>query len=185
MEEGLDEGYRWQPRLGERAASAWREAEEHRREGKILELLVEGFNRGGLLVRPWGLPPGLRDEDRLEALSRWMGRSLRLQVVEVDARGRRLVLSPQTSEDVRHASRLWRELAPGHRRRGVVTRRSELGAFVDVGAIEGLIHISELSWGRMARPDQVLSPGQELEAQLLQVDPRRRRLALSLRQAAF
>lgn len=216
MEERLDEGY-WQalleevesgtgepalarerPRRSEAVRArgetqAWQDAEEYRREGKIVEVTVEGYNRGGLLVRLWGLdgfvpashlpdlPLGLRNENRLEALSRWRGRSLRLQVIEVDPQERRLVLSPQLGEQVRLASRLWQELAPGDRRRGVVTRLSDFGAFVEVGGIEGLIHISELSWGRVTHPAQVLSPSQEVEVYVLQVDARRRRLALSLK----
>jgi small subunit ribosomal protein S1 len=78
-------------------------------------------------------------------------------------------------------SELFHSLQPGSKVRGTVTNITDFGVFVDLGGVEGLIHISELSWGRVSHPNQIVSLGQEIEVQVLDVSVERCRVALSLK----
>ena len=76
---------------------------------------------------------------------------------------------------------LFNNLEPGQNITGTVTNITDFGVFIDLGGVEGLIHISELSWGRVAHPSQIVKLGQDIEAQVLEISPERCRVALSLK----
>ncbi|MBI2845977.1 MAG: S1 RNA-binding domain-containing protein [Chloroflexi bacterium] len=169
---------------------AWRLAEESHQQQEIKEVVVEGYNRGGLVTSLWGLEGfipasylsdlrGGEDEaDLKEQLSRYVGRVLQVKVLEVDRPGARLILSPRDS--AREPSKFdLSGLAAGKVVRGRITRIADFGAFVDIGGVEGLLHVSEIAWGRVPHPAQVLKVGEEVEVYILDVDPHRRRVALS------
>ena len=159
-----------------------------------VDLQVVGFNRGGLLVK-WndvvGFVPasqlceGLPYEDeqsRLDALSARVNDVLTLKVIEVDPLQSRLILSERASRRVQEPDLTVLEtLRPGDVCRGAVTNLCTFGAFVDLGGAEGLIHISELSWGRVSHPADVLQSGQEVDVFVLNVDRERGRVGLSLK----
>lgn len=153
---------------------------------------VTGFNRGGLLVRAQefqGFVPrshlvanatgGKKGEAFLET---YVGRELELKVIECDPERGRIVLSERAAQS-RPGSRqeLLETLIEGQRTTGMVTNVTPFGAFIDLGGVEGLVHISELSWGRVAHPREVASPGQELEVVILELDSERGRVSLSLK----
>ena len=113
-----------------------------------------------------------------------VGRVLDLKVLEVNrSRNRAIFSERQFVEEIRNErkARLIEELKEGEVRRGRVTGISSFGAFVDMGGADGLVHISEMSWGQVDRPEQVVAVGQELDVYVLRVDPESKKIALSLK----
>lgn len=174
--------------------AAWKDLEALWHKGEITTAIVTGWNRGGLLVR-WndlqGFVPASQlkevpifesDEARDELLSRWVGEELRLKVIELDPSRNRLVFSERaTLWGPGDAERLLAELKPGDIREGYVSNLCDFGAFVDLGGVDGLIHISELSWGRVIHPAKHLSLGQKVRVLVLAVDREERHVSLSLK----
>ena len=171
----------------------WREAEESLSQGEVWEVKVAGYNRGGLLV-DWkgiigflplshleGFPSDLDVEERQKMLASWVGETLQCKIIEVDRERERLLFSQRALGWEGDPEKLWEELTPGEVRRGRVIRLCSFGAFVDLGGFDGLLHISELSWHHVERPEEVLKIGQEIEVYILDVDRERKRVALSLK----
>jgi small subunit ribosomal protein S1 len=172
----------------------WAQARKYFETGELLTLEVTGFNRGGLLVDWDGLhgfvpashllefsPYG--DEDhRLSELEQWVGTCLKLKVIELDPHEGRFILSQRmTSDETKRRAELFSEIKPGDVCEGRVTNLCSFGAFVDLGGFEGLIHISELSWGRVDHPRDVLEGGQSVDVYVLNLDPGEGRIGLSLK----
>lgn len=161
---------------------------------ETIELSVTNYNRGGLLVdgkRLHGFVPishlldvpcELSEEERESILASYMGRSLALKVIECDkARGRVVFSERAALVQSGRRNQLLEELKVGTCVRGVVTNVTDFGVFVDLGGVEGLVHVSEISWGRVNHPGDVVQVGQEVNAYILQVDKERSRIALSLK----
>jgi small subunit ribosomal protein S1 len=172
----------------------WEEAYDLMRRGEVLELPVVGCNRGGLLVGWNGLrgfvpashlltlTPSADEETRQEELRHFIGTKLSLKIIELGPDSDRFVLSERaTRADVGHRDDILNHLKPGDVREGRVTNLCSFGAFIDLGGFEGLIHISELSWGRVGHPSDVLQPGQTVTVYILNVEPERERVGLSLK----
>ncbi|MCS6963530.1 30S ribosomal protein S1 [Thermoflexus sp.] len=173
----------------------WREARTLLESGQPLTVTVVGYNRGGLIVQAERLPRGfipashllqfpnaLNGPFRKSALARYVGQTLRVRVIEVDEVGGRFVLSERLAhQDEARIEALLAELRPGEVRRGRVTKVTAFGAFVDLGGFEGLLHLSEMSWGRVTDPGAIVQAGQELEVLVLDVLPEERRVQLSLK----
>ena len=172
----------------------WVPAQEAFERGSTIQALVTGWNRGGLLVR-WGelqgfVPisqlgevPIIEDESlRDEALAHWVGEELDLRVIELDPGRNRLVFSeratrwaPEEGETLLH------QLAPGQMREGLISNICPFGVFVDLGGLDGLVHISELSWGRVSHPHDVVALGERVSVRVLSVDLEHHRVALSIK----
>jgi small subunit ribosomal protein S1 len=121
-------------------------------------------------------------EERKAELASRIGEKLKLRVIEVDREKGRLILSErQLALGGRSADDVWERICEGDVCRGLVTNLCSFGTFVDLGGVEGLIHISEMSWGRVAHPRDVLRSGDEVEVYVLSVDRERQRIALSLK----
>ena len=177
----------------------WLKAEELLKSQEVFEGLVAGFNRGGVTIkvgRLRGFVPtsqlvsvqAMSQEsasDNLEArLADLVGKQLRLKVVELDQKRNRLILSErQANRDWRKQAkeRLLSELKKGDKCSGIVTSMSDFGAFIDLGGADGLVHLSEITWGHINHPGEALKVGQRVEAYVLNVDMDRRRIGLSLR----
>ncbi len=170
----------------------WEEAHDSMAQGEILELPVVGCNRGGLLVGWNGLrgfvpashllelSPSADEGKRQEVLRRLVGTRLSLRIIELDPDDQRLVLSERAAQgDDQQGHNLLKELEPGDICHGRVTNLCSFGAFVDLGGFEGLVHISELSWGRVGHPGDVLELGQSVDVYVLNVEPERERVGLS------
>jgi small subunit ribosomal protein S1 len=163
----------------------WLRAEQLLERGELFESQVTGVNRGGLLVsfgRVRGFVPNShlrRGRPRgLEAKSKLVGQTLSLVVLEVNQRRRRLVLSERMA-NARKRDQLMKELAEGQVRQGIVSNLVDYGAFVDLGGMDGLVHISEIDWEYVDHPRDVLSVGDEVKVQVLSVDHERGRIGLS------
>ncbi len=173
--------------------SDWGEVERLFQEGAILELPVIGYNRGGFVVQfnsikgfvPLSqvsfIPSGLSPSERLSFLSNWVGEKLKLKIIEVDRNRNRLVLSEREALLESKGENFWEKVQPGSVLRGVVTTIKPFGVFVELGGIEGLVHISEISWNRIEHPSQVLKSGQEVDVLVVDVNPQERRIALSIK----
>jgi len=174
--------------------SDWERAMTLYRQDGIVELKVTGYNRGGLLVEGEGLNgfvpcshlldlPFQPSEDRREdCLSVYVNRMLRLKVIECVPEEARMVFSERAARaEAGKRPALFSTIQPGQRIDGEVTNITEFGVFVDIGGVEGLIHISELSWGRVSHPGQVCQVGQQIEVLVMEVAPERCRIALSLK----
>lgn len=157
-------------------------------------LPVVGHNRGGLLVE-WdslrGFIPASQLIDfpvtadvqvRREALVTRVGQELRLRVIELDEQQNRLILSERAAQ-VQPGTRahVLSTICEGDVCSGVVTNLCDFGVFVDLGGLEGLIHISELSWGRVGHPGDILERGETIQVYVMSVDQDQGRVALSLK----
>jgi small subunit ribosomal protein S1 len=176
------------------ASDQWQHAREALEQGRVLELQVVGFNRGGVLVG-WdslrgfvpashlvNLSPSADEDQRYDELRGLVGSRLRVKVIELDPERERFVLSERAShldEDQRQG--VLNTLCPGDICQGHVTNLCSFGAFVDLGGLEGLVHVSELSWGRVDHPRDVLHAGQPVEVYVLNIDRRRGRVGLSIK----
>jgi small subunit ribosomal protein S1 len=174
--------------------SDWDRMRELQGRDETIEMAVVGSNRGGLLVE-WGtlrgfvpasqlldFPSTPHPQQRQKALNARMGQMLALRVIELDEEANRLIFSERAARAMpgERAGILTRVRA-GDVVSGVVTNLCDFGAFVDLGGLEGLIHISEMSWGRVGHPADMLQRGDTVEAYVLDVHPDAGRIALSLK----
>ena len=172
----------------------WEEAASYSENDRTIELEVAGFNRGGLLVT-WNslrgfvpasqlvdFPVDTDEEIRNESLAERVDKQLVLRIIEIDMLRNRLILSERAAqvESGRRVT-IFDELVKGQNCEGMVTNLCDFGAFVDLGGVEGLIHISELSWGRISHPRDVLSSGDKVKVHIMGVDSDQGRVALSLK----
>jgi small subunit ribosomal protein S1 len=161
---------------------------------QVITLEISGFNRGGLLVGGKGVHgfvpishlleiSCLTDETEKETiLSGYVGRTVAFKVIECDPERGRVVFSERAAlAESGKRNLLFSEIYPGKRVCGVITNITEFGVFVDLGGVEGLIHVSELSWGRVRHPTEVAKVGETVQAYVIQVDQDRSRIALSLK----
>lgn len=158
--------------------------------GMLVEGRVTGLIRGGLEINLQGIrafmPNSQVSLSPLKDTSVLLNEKVRCLVIEVNRRGKSVLVSRRKAmelelADVREA--LKKELEVGQTRRGIVKNTTTFGAFVDLGGLEGLIHISDLSWSTVAKVTDVLSPGQEVEVRVLKVDADCKRISLGLKQA--
>jgi small subunit ribosomal protein S1 len=161
---------------------------------EIVVMQVQGYNRGGLLVQGSGIqgfvpvshlvkmPGGLDEEKRRFILAEYVGHTLELKVIECEPSQERIVFSERAAlAGEGRRKQLFHALKIGEMVTGTVTNVTDFGAFVDLGGVEGLIHVSELSWGRVQHPCEILRIGQEVITQVLQVSEENARVALSLK----
>lgn len=175
-------------------AANWTQVKDLYMRDQIIDLAVTGHNRGGLLVEGEGLygfvpfshlidlagkvELGERDHD----LESYVGRSLRLKVIECVPEDGRVVFSERAAQsEPGKRAELFHALQPGQHVQGMVTNVTDFGVFVDLGGVEGLIHISELSWGRVSHPTHIVKIGNTIDVQVLDLSPERCRVALSLK----
>jgi small subunit ribosomal protein S1 len=183
-----------EPPVGTKPIVNWDTAKDFYAHDQIINLIVTGKNRGGLLVEGDGLSgfvpfshlldlAGKTGEvDRQQDLEAYLGRCLKLKIIECVPEDDRIVFSEraaQTQSGTR--PELFHSLQPGQQTHGVVTNVTDFGVFVDLGGVEGLIHISELSWGRVSHPAQIVIVGSTIEVQVLELEPEPCRVALSLK----
>jgi small subunit ribosomal protein S1 len=145
--------------------------------------------KGGLVAKLYGVDaflPGsqvaLRQVPNLDSL---IGEKLEFRIIKLNKRRRNIVVSRRVvleEERAKQKSKLIAELEKGQIRKGVVKNITDFGAFVDLGGIDGLLHLTDLSWGRVQHPSEVVQIGQELEVKVLDFDRERERISLGLKQ---
>lgn len=172
----------------------WTWARQLYESDDVVDLPVIGFNRGGLLVQARnlrgfvpvshlvGVEAGEDEVERSARLACLVGSRMLLKVIEYDPERGRIVFSQRAAmAGPGRRAALLNGLQPGDRVRGVVTNVTRFGVFVDLGGVEGLVHVSELSWSRVRHPAEVVCCGQEIEVAVLSVDRDLGRVALSKR----
>ena len=188
-----------QPRQGIKRGSKtgeidWQMAQEIFEQDQVVTLNITGFNRGGLLVGGSGLHGFVPishllevtcltdDAEKESILSSYVGRSVAFKVIECDPERGRVVFSERAAlAESGKRNLLFHEIFPSKRVCGIVTNITEFGVFIDLGGVEGLIHVSELSWGRVRHPAEIVQIGETVQACVLQVDQERSRIALSMK----
>jgi small subunit ribosomal protein S1 len=172
----------------------WDEARERQKHNTIFELAIDDFNRGGviaywngiegfvpashLIAYPFPADPSAREA----CFNDYLGKVLRLCIIEVEPSRNRILLSERLVSECELTQPEWPDwLCIGTTCTGVVTSVRPFGAFVDIGPMEGMIHISEISWGRVRHPMDFLKPGQEVRVKILNVDLEHQRAGLSLK----
>ena len=166
---------------------AWGNVEEIKASGGVVSGLVIEVVKGGLIVdiglRGF-LPASLVDLRRVRDLQPFVGSKVEAKIIELDKNRNNVVLSrrawlEETQKEQREE--FLENLKPGEVRRGVVSSVVPFGAFIDLGGMDGLVHVSELSWRHVDHPSSVVSVGDEVDVQVLEVDPSRERISLSLK----
>ena len=167
---------------------AWMKVIETVHEGDVVTGIVTRKIKGGLLVDIGVnvfLPASQVDIRRPTDIGDYIGRTIQCIVLKIDEARRNIVVSRRAlieSERAEKKSQLLAELETGQRRKGIVKNIAEFGAFVDLGGIDGLLHITDMSWGRINHPSEMLSIDQEIEVQILHIDHEREKIALGLKQ---
>jgi len=180
-----------------RTEIGWRDLQTKKDAEEVVTGEVVDYNKGGLIVSVDGvrgfvplsqiveLRRGGSEEEVEEKLRSMRGETLYLKVIEMNRRRNRLILSERAAAQERRSQqkdRLLSELQAGEIRHGRVSSLTDFGAFVDLGGADGLIHLSELSWGQVQHPSQVLRVGQEIDVRVVGVDRENKKIALSLKQ---
>ncbi|MDD2408418.1 MAG: 30S ribosomal protein S1, partial [Tepidiphilus sp.] len=189
--EALEDGY-GETRLSREKAKrleAWTELEQAFEEGRIIKGMVTGRVKGGLTVMVNGLraflPGSLVDIRPMKDTTPIEGKELEFKVIKIDRKrnnivvSRRAVLEETMGED---REKLLESLQEGSIVKGVVKNITDYGAFVDLGGIDGLLHITDLAWRRVRHPSEVVNVGDELEAKVLKFDREKMRVSLGLKQ---
>lgn len=151
--------------------------------GKVTEVV-----KGGLLVNNGVrgfVPASLVDLGYVEDLNSYVGKELRMKVIECDRSHNKLVFSPKAvleEEYQKKRKETWEKLAEGQTIKGVVRRLTNFGAFIDIGGVDGLLHVSEMAWFRVEHPSDILKEGDVLDVYVLGVDHEKEKVSLGLKQ---
>ncbi|NVY95757.1 30S ribosomal protein S1 [Lactobacillus sp. DCY120] len=149
---------------------------------------VTGTVKSGLLVDIDGLrgfvPASMISDHFVRDLKRFVGQELELKIIEVEAANNRFVLSHKeiaAAQKAEQEAKVFAELLPGDVLEAQVSRLTNFGAFIDLGGVDGLVHISQISHQHIAKPSDVLEPGQTVKVKVLDLDPERGRISLSIK----
>lgn len=158
-------------------------------EGQIVDCMVVKTNKGGLEVTISNLrgflPAGQVDVSFVSNLEPYVGQKLRVKILEVNPKKRNLVVSRRAFLEADVAEKreeIWKALEVGQKRTGTVKTLKDYGAFVDIGGVDGMIHVGEMSWSRINKPSDILTVGQQVEVQILTIDREKQKISLGMRQ---
>jgi small subunit ribosomal protein S1 len=172
-----------------RAESVWIKAQDQQASGEMMDAEVREQNKGGLIVNILGLrgflPTSQVSRTYSSNLQELVGQRIGVKILEVNRKRNRLIVSQKAAFDedrARQRGELFEKLKIGDEIEGKVSGLTTYGAFVNLGAADGLIHISELSWDRVANVGDVLQVGQDVQVKVIKLDPETSRISLSLRQ---
>jgi small subunit ribosomal protein S1 len=170
------------------AEKAWVNLEQLFNSGEIIETEVKDVVKGGLVVdlgvRGF-VPASLVEAHFVEDFSDYRGQTLTFKIVELDKEKNRLILSHRAvveEEKGRHKKNLLQNIQPGQVIDGTVQRITDFGAFVDIGGVDGLVHISQLSYEHVEKPTDVVQEGQKVKVKVLNVDRDNERISLSIKE---
>lgn len=171
------------------AEKAWDRLKQAFESGEVLEVKVADVVKGGLVcdlgVRAF-IPASLVEQHFVEDFSGYKGRVLRVKIVEFDRESNKVILSARAvldEEKERKKEELLRSLEVGQILEGTVRRLTNFGVFVDIGGLDGLVHISELAWHHVEDPAEVVKEGDQVRVKVLKVDPEKGRISLSIKEA--
>lgn len=166
---------------------AWEDLQQKLESREIFEAKVADVVKGGLVVdvgvRGF-VPASMVERQYVEDFSDYKGRTLRLRVMELDREKNKVILSQKDVLDEEYEAnkkRVLESVKPGDEIEGTVQRLTSFGAFVDIGGIDGLVHISEMAWHHVEHPSEVVKEGDKVKVHVLKVDPENERVSLSIK----
>ena len=168
---------------------AWEDICAKEEAGEFVEGIGKEAVKGGLLADVEGvrtfIPASQLSLRYVEKIDEFVGQPMKLKIIEIDKAKKRIVASRKAvlmAEEAEKKKHIWETLEVGSIVKGTVRRLADFGAFVDIGGVDGLVHVTDLSWGRVKHPSDVVSVGQEIDVKILNVDPERERISLSYKQ---
>ncbi|MGQ0577867.1 MAG: 30S ribosomal protein S1 [Betaproteobacteria bacterium] len=189
--EALEDGY-GETRLSREKAkrlAAWHDLEKAMEQGTLVQGLVNGKVKGGLTVMVNGirafLPGSLVDIRPVKDTNPYEGKNLEFKVIKLDRKRNNVVVSRRAVLEASQGAEreaLLASLQEGATVKGIVKNITDYGAFVDLGGIDGLLHITDLAWRRVKHPSEVLNVGDEVTAKILKFDQEKNRVSLGLKQ---
>ena len=166
----------------------WKELEEDFQKQSIFKVKVSEVVKGGVVCYIDGIrafiPASHISARYVKDLKEFLGKELEVKVIEINKRNNKLVLSAKEVEQAKintQKEKLLKSLKAGEKRKGKVSKLVKFGAFIDLGGVEGLIHLNDLSWKRVNNPADVLNVGDEVEVFVLDVDKEKQRISLALK----
>ena len=170
------------------ARKVWDEIEKKFEAGETLTVPVTQIVKGGLVVDAGVrgfVPASMVSDHFVEDFNQYKGQELELKIVEIEPSENRLILShKEIVQQEREAKKqeVMSQLAAGDVLDGKVARLTNFGAFIDLGGVDGLVHVSEISYERVGKPSDVLKVGEDVKVKVLAVDPEKDRISLSIKQ---
>jgi small subunit ribosomal protein S1 len=168
--------------------AAWADLEKKMESGEIIEAEIKEVVKGGLVVdvgvRGF-IPASMVERYFVEDFSDYKGKTLRLKVVEMDKEKNKVILSHKAvleEEAKQQKQSVLESLQPGQVLEGTVQRMTDFGVFVDIGGVDGLVHVSELAWHRVEKPSDVVKEGDKVQVKVLKVDKENERISLSIKE---
>ncbi|MDD6432906.1 MAG: 30S ribosomal protein S1 [Lactobacillaceae bacterium] len=170
------------------ARKVWDDIQKKFDDGETITAKVTQAVKGGLVVDAGVrgfVPASMITDHYVEDLNQFKGQELEFKIIEIEPSENRLILSHKEIVKAEHekaAEKIFAELQPGDIVEGKVARMTNFGAFIDLGGVDGLVHVSEISYDHVDKPSDVLSAGQDVKVKVLGVDPDRERISLSIKQ---
>ena len=167
----------------------WDEIVAKSEAGEYVDGVGKEAVKGGLLADVNGIrtfiPASQLSNHYVERIDEFVGKEMKLKVIELDRAKKRIVASRKAvlaEEEAARRKAIWDKLEVGSIVQGTVRRIADFGAFVDIGGVDGLVHVTDLSWGRVRHPSDVVKVGDVINVKILNVDPEKERVSLSLKQ---
>lgn len=170
------------------ARKVWDDIQKKFDAGENITAKVTQAVKGGLVVDAGVrgfVPASMITDHYVEDLNQFKGQELEFKIIEIEPSENRLILSHKEIVKAQHeeaAKKIFAELQPGDVVEGKVARMTNFGAFIDLGGVDGLVHVSEISYEHVDKPSDVLKAGQDVKVKVLNVDPDRERISLSIKQ---
>lgn len=170
------------------AIKAWDELAEIEEKNETLKVVIKEAVKGGVIAYIKGIrafiPASHLSVKFIEKLDEFVGKELEVKMIEFDKEKNKVVLSRKVIEKEElevKKEEVWNSLVKGQKREGVVRRLAKFGAFVDLGGVDGLVHLTELSWSRIKHPSEVVSEGDKVEVYVLDFDKESGKISLGLK----
>jgi len=170
------------------SVKSWDDVEQAREDHTAVEGVVTEENKGGVVVSVKGVrvfvPASQTGIPRDQPLTELVKQKVRLRITEVNRARKRVVGSIRAvaaAERAEKAAAVWNDIEEGKHYHGVVKSLTSYGAFVDIGGVDGMVHISELSWSRIKHPSEVVAPGDEVDVYVISFDPEKHKISLGMK----
>ncbi|ADM70597.1 30S ribosomal protein S1 [Paenibacillus polymyxa E681] len=169
--------------------NAWEKLEQLFESKEVFEVVVNDVVKGGIVVdvgMRGFIPASMVERHFVEDFSDYKGRTLRVVVKELDRENNKVILSQKDvleAEFEANKLKVMAELKEGQEIVGTVQRLTQFGAFVDVGGVDGLVHVSEIAWTHVDKPSDAVSEGDQVKVKVLKVDPEKGKISLSMKAA--
>ena len=167
---------------------SWDDVEAAREAGTVVEGVITEENKGGVVASVKGvrvfIPASQTGLPRDASMSSLLKQKVRMKITEVNRARRRVVGSiraVEQAERAEKAAKVWAEIENGKHYNGVVKSLTSYGAFVDIGGVDGMVHISELSWSRIKHPSEVVSVGDPVDVYVISFDPEKKKISLGMK----